>query len=204
MVESKASAEHLFEAIRNNDIQDVERLLQKGADVSQRNHQCLQIAAEYGYTKIAEMLIKYGAKPSADNHYALQLASNHGHLEFVELLLKHKPDVHADDDQALRWATVENRTAVMRLLIDHGANPFANDGEIIKLCIDLHKIKMLEVLLEKEPPKEWGERILEWAEKTENHAVIKLVQSSVHRKRLEEKFSEDLKKAKQPKKLNVL
>ena len=86
--------EKLLEAVRLNKIEEVKKLIEKGADlnvVDEYGATALHWASQEGHSEIMKMLIKAGADVNVVNKYgitALHLASLLGHSEIVKMLEK--------------------------------------------------------------------------------------------------------------------
>jgi ankyrin repeat protein len=84
----------LFDAARNGNNSETERLLKKGANANARNgagETALMIAAFQGHTKTCAILLEKGADIDAKNSYgetALTIAQMHNKKETEELLKK--------------------------------------------------------------------------------------------------------------------
>ncbi|MEI0697331.1 ankyrin repeat domain-containing protein [Brachyspira intermedia] len=77
----------LLEAIKNNDLEKVKFLIDKGADVNIKNrygNTPLNTASGFGYFEIVKYLIEH----NAENTDALVMASMNGHFEVVKYLIE--------------------------------------------------------------------------------------------------------------------
>jgi ankyrin repeat protein len=127
--------EQLIRAVRQKDLQEVERLLAAGANPNAdkvpgfEGRPALFHAAIFGYTDIAQELIDKGA--SADYGAAeglvtpLMVASLNGAASTVELLIRSGANVNAraGATTALTEATRRGYADVLSLLLAAGANP---------------------------------------------------------------------------------
>jgi len=119
-------------AVRADDLELVDRLLQAGADARAANRYGvtpLHLAAVNGNAAMLERLIDAGADPSAagtDGETALMTVARSGHVDAVEALLKHGVAVDAREtwhgQTALMWAAAQGHPAMIRALVAHGAN----------------------------------------------------------------------------------
>ncbi len=82
----------LIDAVLNNDVSRVQRLLEEGADPNQTDDDAsvtpLHYAAQYNTLEIAKLLIAAGADLLAetdDEQTPMQIAKLYGHVEMVEL-----------------------------------------------------------------------------------------------------------------------
>jgi ankyrin repeat protein len=84
--------EKLLEAVRLNKIEEVKKLIEKGADVNvvdEYGATALYWASYKGHSEIVKMLIEAGADVNVVNKYgitALHWASYKGHSEIVKML----------------------------------------------------------------------------------------------------------------------
>jgi ankyrin repeat protein len=91
----------LFDAVRRDDINYVQKLLSAGADVNEQDEQDyapLHYAAELGHLAITQVLLdrgavlSIGAQVSYDSFSPLALAARSGHLQIVRLLVEYAQD----------------------------------------------------------------------------------------------------------------
>ena len=91
----------LIEVCENGEKKDVEELIDKGADVNQKDEDgntALMRASYWGYKEVVELLIRNGAdvnQKDEDGNTALMRASCGGRKEVVELLIQKGADVNA-------------------------------------------------------------------------------------------------------------
>ncbi len=123
----------LRQAVTNNDIAAVKRLLRGGADPNAATVQGhvtpLALAATDGDAEIVKLLLDAGANPgaaTAEGTTPLMLAAASGIAEAVKPLLDRGAAVNAKEpakgETALMFAAGRNRADVIRLLIAHGAD----------------------------------------------------------------------------------
>ena len=122
---------NIFTAVREGNLEEVEKLLEAGANVHAKNEAgatALMFAAQDGHTEIVKVLLEKGADVDAknkDGNTALILAARNGHAAVVEKLLKAGADVHDRNrfgQTALMFAAKNGRTAVVAKLLKAGAN----------------------------------------------------------------------------------
>ena len=77
-------------------------------------------AAAAGNKNEVDSLLDRGADIHANDDKALHWAAGRGHTATVELLLDRGADIHAKDDEALRWAPANGHTAIVALLLKRG------------------------------------------------------------------------------------
>lgn len=97
----KAGRTKLFSFTSSGDFEKVKQLVERGANVSHRDHAGwtpLHVAALKGQYAIAEYLIQHGALPNArgfENDTPLHDACSSGHPQCVKLLIRHGANVYA-------------------------------------------------------------------------------------------------------------
>lgn len=121
--------EHLYEAIKNNDVQAVSRILDQAPYVVEvyihKVYTPLTYAAEKGHMEVASLLLDRGASVTAtDRNVAtvVHKAAGQGHYELMELFLRRGADAGKKDVfgmTALMHASAEGRAATVRRLIPH-------------------------------------------------------------------------------------
>ena len=136
---SEALAEELHDAVRAQDVDAVDSLLNSGAEIDASDFILgtpLHIAASNGHQKIAELLIDRGADLEAVSEQqgsrALHLASQFGDAEMVALLLENGAQIEAHDDlqrTPLFRASMAGHFAAVRVLLDHGADVNAREDQ---------------------------------------------------------------------------
>lgn len=128
---------NLFEAIFDEDINAVRRLIREGANVNGRNsggRTPLHEAVRDGLTDIANVLIDSGADVNATTrgfgetplHYAVRF----GHSDLVDILIKAGANVNAVDKDGLtplHEAADDGNTVLASVLIDAGADVDTRD-----------------------------------------------------------------------------
>ena len=131
----------LAKAIQNNDINDLIRLLDSGADpnagVREPEGNSLHIAAYYGNAACLKILIDRGGNVKLlDNNSETPLyyAAKHGHTECIKLLLESGIDIESrgwmQKRSALHWTALNGHSDSTGLLIAKGANVNAHDYRI--------------------------------------------------------------------------
>ena len=120
-------------AVRANDLEMVELLLNAGAKASAANQlgaTPILLAAINGNAAILERLIRAGADPNAPvsdtGDTALMIAARTGKVDAVKVLLDHGAKVNAKETwggtTALMWAISELHPDVTKLLVERGAD----------------------------------------------------------------------------------
>ena len=162
----------LIEAIEKNNIDEVRRLIEAGADVDSTysfeiaygtsdNYSwtteirtALMLAAENDEKEIVELLVEHGADVNNTDLYgatALMIASNNiSGTQIVEYLIEHGADINAVNkigESALFYATT---VETAKVLIDHGAdiNIVNEEGISILQSANTHSIEIAAMLIE--------------------------------------------------------
>ena len=126
----------LIEAVKRNDVKEVERLMTAGSSV--QIDYSLRLASENGHVEVVSLLLNVGADVHTRDDFALHLASYFGHAKVVALLLDAGADVHAESDLALRWASEKGHVEVVYLLLNASADPEKCSKEMlakVKTCV---------------------------------------------------------------------
>ncbi len=158
----------LMSAARNGHLAMVRRLVERGADVNEREKDskkmALDYAAENGHADVVAYLLAHGADAKAkteDGGTALHSAAMEGCAEVVKLLLDAGADADAREDDGspdgtspLHWAAACGGSAeTVRLLLEAGANPNAvgdmqrNTTPLISAIAE-ERIEIVKLLLE--------------------------------------------------------
>jgi ankyrin repeat protein len=112
------------------DLDEVQRLVNKGADINAKDDEgatALINACAQGHADVARLLLKNGADVNAENRYAwtaLIVAAWKGYPEVVKILLDFGADVRPKNDlcrTALESAQEEGHPEIVALLKAHGA-----------------------------------------------------------------------------------
>lgn len=82
----------------------------------------MMLAAKMGNDEELESLIDQGANVHAFKGIVLKIAAVEGYLSAVEILLKRGCDIHADDDAALRGAVDRGHENIVEYLLGQGAD----------------------------------------------------------------------------------
>jgi hypothetical protein len=128
--DKREPGEALIGAARTGDIEQVQDLLDKGADVNSRNEwglTPLMAASQGDHIDVGKLLLEKGADVNTkqkDGWTALMVASFKGHNDFVSLVLEKGVDVNAKTENgvtALMLASSNGPTQIAELLKTHGA-----------------------------------------------------------------------------------
>jgi cytohesin len=157
----------LLATVASGDLQAIEDMLSKGADVhakSDRGLSALHVAAVFGHKDIAELLIEEGADVNAkaersmwdEGMTALHGSCVRGRKEAAELLIARGADVNAKTKNGytpLHIAATEGYRDVAELLIAKGADVNAKDDygrSPLTLSENRHCEQVIELLREHE------------------------------------------------------
>ena len=121
----------LCDAAGKNNIAEVRRLLDDGADPNQvgvKGTTALMFAAIAGHSQIVKALLDGGANPNqanTDGHTALIAAVVVGHSQIVKILLAggaNRNQANTDGSTALIQAALAGHSQIVKALLDGGAN----------------------------------------------------------------------------------
>lgn len=192
----------LIQAVSDGDLQRVQNLLVKGANVDSRNqsggYTPLYLAACEGNPEIVKLLIAKGADVNAkgqDGDTPLMGASARGHQEVAELLLAKGADVNAklyDDRTALIDTALSDRPEFVKLLLENGADVNAKDTDgvtALHLAAGSDHLQIAKLLLEKgadvDAKDKEGKTALDWATEENSTQVVELLEKWPERQRIE-------------------
>lgn len=117
--------ETLYNAVEQNDLDEVRRLLQAGATCEAAHGQqpLLHLAADRGYEEIVALLLEHGCDPNVATSYqtALSIAALRNHVSIIRLLLAHGAD--PNDKGPLYKAIDRGHSEAAVMLIEGGARP---------------------------------------------------------------------------------
>lgn len=117
--------EELSQAVESGEVEEVERLLPRAADLNARNRHgttMLMNAARGGHAQVVRLLLEHGADPNVtrnDKFTALALAAFFGHTETVKTLLEFGARTEAvtrSGASAKTWATARTFAEVAHCL----------------------------------------------------------------------------------------
>ncbi|WP_341821498.1 ankyrin repeat domain-containing protein [Wolbachia endosymbiont (group A) of Myopa testacea] len=162
-IETEHCKNSLHLAARLGNLEAVEDLLGKGADVNAQNdigNTPLHFAAENGHKEVVDALLgKDGINVNAQDKYnntPLHLAAQMGYAEIVKDLLDKGANVNAKDKSGwtpLHLATIYKHEDIVKLLLDDEANVTAVDNHrytpLHYATIGSNKIQMIRDLLHK-------------------------------------------------------
>lgn len=122
----------LVEAIAQDNIEQVEKLILSGSDVNAKDKNwgltSLQMATSRNNLEIVKLLLNAGANPNLrdeSGQTALMMTNENSSIELIQDLLKAGADVNAQDDEgetALMTAAQSANLVIMQELLNAGAN----------------------------------------------------------------------------------
>ena len=121
----------LLEAADDDNIADINRLLDAGANVNSKidgDGSPLIVAARNGHVRAVRLLLDRGADPNMPvrgDGNPIIMAAREGHEGVIELLLNRGANIDQivpDDENALIQASKEGRLRIVSLLVSRGAN----------------------------------------------------------------------------------
>jgi len=153
----------IIDATKRGDIEEVQALIQQGADVNEAygdGMTALHWAAERGDLRVAEVLIAAGASVEAGTrigHYTpLHIAAKAGRPEVVAALIEAGVDVNVATTNSgatpLHLAASAGSADVIRLLVQHGADVNSGDGAAgqtpLMFAVAFNRVDAVRALLE--------------------------------------------------------
>nr|XP_058942638.1 putative ankyrin repeat protein RF_0381 [Pocillopora verrucosa] len=157
------SATPLIIAVKQNHIEIVKYLLQKGADISltteDKKRNALHIASQEGSVAVIEMLLSYDLRPDSRDgkgNTPLARAAACGHIEAVNCLLKHGADPllkGQDGRNLLHFAAQSGNVIIIETMLSKGFDIDARDETLgvtpLMVSIASGKLEAAKYLLEK-------------------------------------------------------
>ena len=157
------SATPLIIAVKQNHIEVVKYLLQKGADISlttePEKRNALHIASQEGSVAVIEMLLSYDLRPDSrdgEGNTPLVCAAACGQIEAVNCLLKHGADPllkGQDGRNLLHFAAQSGNVIIIETMLSKGLDIDARDETQgvtpLMVCTKFGKLEALKYLLDK-------------------------------------------------------
>jgi len=109
----------LFQAVREDNLEKVEELIEKGADIHSEENYALVLAIENCHLEIFDLLVKKGADIHTGKDKIVYLAAKNK-VEFYELLLQKGVDINAHNGTALLRACVYGNLPLVKFLLEKG------------------------------------------------------------------------------------
>ena len=162
----------LLEAIVNENLIEIQRLLPVSDTTTLRCCEPLHKAVEQGNKEIVKLLIPV-SDPKTDESYALRLAVEYEHIDIVKLLIP-VSDPTAQESWALRWAANIGHIECVKLLVPV-SDPKAHDGAALRLAVNNGHTEIVKILLPVSDPKIENNICLLQAVKQQHIDIIKLL-----------------------------
>lgn len=141
--------QQLIQAAENGNLEEVQRLMEMGADPSTDNNEAIVMATINGHLEIVRLLLSDSrVSSSVDDNRAIICASTNDRVEILRLLLQESQfDPSAYDNQAIMYAMFgDEKKAVSMLLSDPRFNPFCGDNWIFRLAAEDYYPEVMEFL----------------------------------------------------------
>ncbi len=104
-------------AVRRNALEEVQKLIDQGADIHANEEEALKAAAVSGFWDLVRLLIETGAEINTNDGIILDFAAIYGNEMAVHYLLAHGAESHSAFHRAVLFQSFE----VVRLLVSRGA-----------------------------------------------------------------------------------
>ncbi len=106
-------------ACRNDHLNVVKYLVEKGADIHVNNEIALRNAIYYGNIDVIKFLVENGANIHILNNQPLVDSCSDGYLVVVKYLIEKGANIHSNDDEPLRRASNDGHLDVVKYLISN-------------------------------------------------------------------------------------
>ena len=122
---SSPSTLQLCAAVKKRDLKEVQKLLDKGADINDKTidgDTVLHVACYEGFADLVNQLLEHFARPNARDESGrtpLHIAAARGHMELCKILVNHRAKIHERDDfgnTPLKEATVAGHKEIVKYL----------------------------------------------------------------------------------------
>lgn len=151
-------------------------LVQKGANMHERNEYLLQKSAYHNQVDILHYLLQNNCDIYANNGKAFFNTIEQKSKECFDILLNHNIDISFQNYEAFILCIKKNRFSMLeKLLIANQGKPI-NNFDVLKTAIDFNSVDMLKLLL---TSLNWSisEEIMNYAIQKENPTIIQLISS---------------------------
>jgi ankyrin repeat protein len=117
--------DQFIDEIENNNIEQVNKLLNEGADIHYNNDLPLMISSYRGYYEMTKFLLDNGANINATYRYNCPIiyACLNDHIHILELLLERGANIENNDiinDNIINSCFIKDSIESLKLLIKHG------------------------------------------------------------------------------------
>ena len=139
-----------IEAIKNNQPEEVERLIKEGADVDANCGEALDIATQLNHNKVAHLLLEHDA--FIHNSDTLQTASANGNIELMDTYIAHARQIGdpfnwASKGEALAAAAGAGQLEAVNYLVVHKADINYMDDRPLSRAAAKGHLKVVKYLL---------------------------------------------------------
>ena len=135
------------EAIRNNDLVKLEKIIKGGLDVNIHADHLFKRACEFGTVETVKLLKSLGSNIYVNDSCGLLLASKRDNYDVVEYLIEQKLDLNSHHGGALNIAVERGCIEIIKLLIDAGVDPKSNKSYILTFSAGKGNIDIVSYLL---------------------------------------------------------
>jgi ankyrin repeat protein len=183
---AEALLDELINAVANDRVDEVKRLLARGMDadsVDANGETMLCIAAHNGYARVAQALLAARAHPNTPNRFGdtpLMLAALKGDLDTVRVLQEGGAAVNRQGWTPLIYAATGGHDRVVEFLLLHGADIDAqspNGTTALMMAIHEHHPDTARLLIDRgadvERRNQDGATALEWAKLGNENDLVK-------------------------------
>ncbi len=145
----------LIEASIKGNLNIVNFLLKKGANIHANNDLAIIKASEYGHLNIVEFLVENGANIHANNDSVLMTAAYRGHLNIVKYLVSF--EINNDSiNSAFNVSIIQNKPEIAKILFKHGADINLENNSFLENAVMFENSETVKLLLDngvKLPPE---------------------------------------------------
>ncbi len=141
--------ESLWAAATAGDLDIIQYLVERGANVHHQLDSALRWSANNGHLPVVQYLIEQcGSDVHADHDSALCWSAENGHLPVVQYLVEHGANVHAEDDYALRSSATNGHLSVVQYLVEHGADVHADEDYALCMSSRIGYLPIVQYLVQ--------------------------------------------------------
>lgn len=112
-------------------------------------HYLIKLAAEYGSLETLKTILnKSKISPDFDNNIAIETASENGHLDIIKFLLNYNiVNSSVNHGHLIYKAAINGHIDIVKFLLnDNKTNPSFNGNFTIRICSDLGKTEVVDIL----------------------------------------------------------
>jgi ankyrin repeat protein len=145
----------LNEAVRNNDLQQVKRIVDRyivgnflnRKDFFNQKDEALIIASDNGYLDIVKYLAEHNADIHAHDDIALRWAVEGSHFDVVKYLVEQGINIHRDCDDIITSAAGQKNLEILKYLVEHGVNIHASNDYAIEYAVENDRLDSFKYLI---------------------------------------------------------